>query len=438
MTRRRGLAVRVLVGAVLVASCAAEPEVVVEEVTCPEVIGDGTEHTVLVEDTQLDPRVPSLRPFVGGCYRIVCSDDVSRPPPPEDEEGRRAWEIERARQARAEDGCRIVPGVIVRRAVGEGVRPGDVGAWNRALAAKRLPEALGDRLALPARLDDPRLDSEHGTRVASLIAHGARPGLRIVLLQGAIRSRAARVACPTSEAVARATQLASDPEVIRAYAEAEPKRVDEDRWALLRRHRVTLVNESFGSSRSDLETACPGRPWRAYLAAEEALELAVTRTRDARGVFGGLAVTTVRAAGNEAQDVSAPGDARMSCRGRGDAPASLGARSALVVIGSYDPSTKEASRFTNYGACVDAYAAGERVLTRGFDDVLYPVDGTSVAAPLVTRWLAQVTRSTMSPADVRRFVRGDLGDTERSTRRLPDEASPPELLFDAKEVPLAP
>lgn len=418
-------------------SCSESPPFVEEEVTCEERLAEPGAHTILVEDTQLDPRSPALRDLVGGCYRIEC--DATRPPPPpmpEGDEAARAWAIERARRGREEDACRIVPGVRVRRAEGGGLAIADLEAWNRAIRSKRTPDGLADRFVAGRRIDEPAFTVEHGTRVASVIAHGARPGTRLVLLQGRIRSSTQARTCPTRASLEATIRLQSDAAVIDAYAQAAPDRVDEDRYALLRRHGVTLANESFGTTAADLEGACPGLPWRAYLAASGAFDEAVTRARDSRGVFRGIAVTTVRAAGNEGSTVSSAADAAALCRGRRGSPSALGASSAFVVIGSYDPRTGRPSAFTNRGACVDVLAPGERIVTRGFDGMLYPLDGTSFAAPMVTRWLARTTSPATAPAELRALVRQGRAEDDTSKSSLDAEILGRELLFDTKDAPM--
>lgn len=418
-------------------SCAESPPFVEEEVACEERLAEPGAHTVLVEDTQLDPRSPALRDLVGGCYRIECDTTKPAPPPmPEGDEAARAWAIERARRAREEDACRIVPGVRVRRAEGGALAVADLEAWNRAIRSKRTPDGLADRFVAGRRIDEPAFDAEHGTRVASVIAHGARPGTRLVLLQGRIRSRTRARTCPTRASLEASSRLLTDPAVIDAYAQAAPDRVDEDRYALLRRHGVTLANESFGVSAVDLEGDCPGLPWRAYLAASGAFDDAVARARDARGLFKGIAVTTVRAAGNERATVSSAADAVDLCQGRRGSPPALGGRSAFVVIASYDPVTGRPSSFTNRGACVDALAPGERIVTEGFDGMLYPLDGTSLAAPMVTGLLARTTAAATAPADLRALVRQGRAEDDSSEASLGAEVVGRELLFDATDTPM--
>src|SRR5439155_15408194 len=59
------------------------------------------------------------------------------------------------------------------------------------------------------------------------------------------------------------------------------------------------------------------------------------------------------------------------------------------------------SDFSNFGPCVDLYAPGALILAPLPGDWLYPLSGTSFAAPMVSRWLGQRAPAPFDAASAR-------------------------------------
>jgi hypothetical protein len=283
--------------------------------------------------------------------------------------------------------------------------------WNDAVRAGR----FADSGTLAPMLVERMLDRPvHGTAVAALIAH-ADPPIPLVLVE---RSFAAPVtlidaqpSCLRQDAIDLAVELLEDPEIRRAYLDRPPSSLDRALSAVRARHRVAVVNESYGRvtraglERQQEERGCPAVAAGRYLATKAELD----RHRAERHASSSPGVLVVKAAGNDGAALDGPEDS-AECR--------IGHPGQLLV-GSYGPDDQR-SGFSNFGRCVDLYAPGE-VVGRLPGDWLFPMSGTSFAAPLVARLVATGGAGRSGARDAALALRREDG-------ALPAGLFPPELL----------
>ncbi|MBX3230300.1 MAG: S8 family serine peptidase [Labilithrix sp.] len=370
-----------------------------EEVTyeCPSRPPSGRPRMLIV-DTQLDPTLPELAPSIAGCYRFECDD--------------------------AGESCAVVPGVKLRRRKTTRRTPPDPAAWNAALAQKRAPDGLVATMEYPIFGVGP--EGDHGTAVASAAMYGLA-GVDLLFLQVPLRRETEAIECPSASEIDEEIRKATDP-VARAERVGAPLSPEEREYVeLMRRERIDVSNESFGSSRPELEVACPNLRWREYFEAEGRVVREREAALDAQGAFAGIAVTVVKAAGNDGAYVTSLADVDYCHE---DRTGGFGAGSKTIVVGSYDVDDLTLSFFTNHGPCVDVYAPGSRILVPDANGILRLTYGTSLAAPLVTRLIATLPRDppAATVARVRALAKNKM---------LPLSLFPPGLLFDDKTTPRA-
>jgi subtilisin family serine protease len=220
--------------------------------------------------------------------------------------------------------------------------------------------------------------SFHGTATSGLIPQD-NPGVKLVLVQESLGSPDDAMTAPTcldQADIDRATALLADADVRAAYVQRPRATVDDALADVRSRQQIGLVNESFAHlSRQSIEfllraAGCPAVSLGSYFGTLGALERGFEDAHAEPGVL------FVQSAGNDGAPENDPSD-DVDCRL--DDP-------HMVLVGSYDNSGVRSS-FTNYGDCVDVYAPGERVIVTLPGDWLFPLDGTSFAAPLVVRLL---------------------------------------------------
>ncbi len=353
---------------------------------------------IMIMDFQFNPDVPQLAGKVAGCYQIGCDKD---------------------------DHCSVSSGVTLDRTLYSRSSPHDPAAWNRDIAAKRLPDGLVDRLEDPYFGVGP--DSDHGTATAA-IARYAAPDVELVLVQTPLRKRSERVECPAPEkfrAELDDARAARDATIALPATEYEKALLD-----VIRREHVSVIHQSFGSSRTDLERLCPGLPWGEYLQLDAETKHERNARLDASGAFDGVAVTVVQSAGNEGLEAQSAADEEYCIDDSG-----FGARSERIIVGAYDPSRAELPRssFSNFGRCVHVFAPGENIAAPDARGILRTEDGTSAAAPLVSRLIASRIRAGSTAGNVRRELTALARD-----RTLPLELFPAGALFSDKTTPYEP
>ncbi len=261
--------------------------------------------------------------------------------------------------------------------------------WNRAIRDDRgLPrDAPFDELI--KRLNH---TSFHGTATAGVVAYD-NPGLGLVLVEQRLQSRdeaEAAFTCFNQEPVDEAVALFSDPDVRRAYVGRPVSSLERDLIAAMSQHEIGIVNESFGAlSRRALEALQKAKGCQPIaLGRYFALFAELDRARDE--ARPGPRVLVVKAAGNDGAQLDRAEDS-IECW--------LGHPGRLLV-GSYGLGGAS-SDFSNFGACVDAYAPGERVIAPLPGDWLFPLAGTSFSSPLVARLLSLTSPEPFDAATAR-------------------------------------
>jgi subtilisin family serine protease len=259
----------------------------------------------------------------------------------------------------------------------------------------------------------------HGTATASVAADRV-PELRLVLVELALIGASAMrdpFECPTQADVDLAAALLADADVRAAYVGRPVSSLDRQLRELRSAHGVGAVNESFGPlSRLGLEelaydSGCGRLSFAAYFDAFTAGERGHEEAHPEPGVLW------VRAAGNEG---AALNDGADSTRCRIGDPSQM-------LVGSYGADGAH-SYFTNFGDCVDVFVPGEDVVAALPGDWLFPLDGTSFAAPLALRLALFQAPAPFAPATAREAL---LALREPS-RNIPRTRFPSDLALDVR------
>lgn len=332
---------------------------------------------VLVIDDGFDTSAPVLTPQIAGQYTVTCvgADPVAIWPAPGTLEARRAAVLA-ALQVRDER-CHVIPGIQPKPDPLANIstyRP----AWNRIVENQLPAEGIFTSAQLIAIQRGLSRGQYHGTATASIIAQG-NPGVRLVLVEMEIESddEENRISCLDQGDLDRTVELFSDPEVQRAYVARPPSSLEAEMAALKQRHRIGLVNESFGYvSRERVEQVlgrlgCPPVMLRPFFALRGQLE---ERRAQAHPQPDSL---LIKAAGNDGALVMDAEDLFVCA----------GSMAPRLLVASYDL-TGALSGFSNRGLCIDVVAPGESVIAHYPAGWLMPLDGTSLAAPLMVRLIS--------------------------------------------------
>jgi subtilisin family serine protease len=371
----------------------------------------------MVIDEGFDLSNPALAGRVEAAYTLAChTDDIEDADPLADSAS--AMDNEAAKAAllsllaKRDDSCELRAGIADRSNPFTDLES-DRRSWNAAVASGRLADAPAIAEQLLLRL---LFTPFHGTATASVIAQ-SNPRVRLILVERAfskvLGSQKKSESCLTQTAIDQATSLLSDPDVQGAYLARPLAAGDQALSELMANHDVRVVNESFGSvSRSTLEDSvvaqgCEPVSLNAYFTTMAALERAYDEAHARSDVLRS------KAAGNAGLPLNGAEDS-VECR--------IGSKER-VLIGSYDFDGRR-SADSNFGPCVDLYAPGD-VIARLPGDWLFPLSGTSFAAPLVARALSASAPRPFH-AETARAALMALCDDEL---RLPARLFPKELLW---------
>lgn len=286
-------------------------------------------------------------------------------------------------------------------------------SWNAAIRTSQLAAAppLADQILM-------RLWAVpfHGTATAGIIAD-TNPNARLVLVEKSftkVTPGGTASSCMTQENLDRATRLLSDPEVQAAYVNRPLSASERLLTEVASLTGAEIVNESYGKmSRAGVEASlsadeCPAVDLTEYFRRIAALDLLREES------MLKTAPLVIKAAGNESAKLTDGGDS-TECR--------LGQTTQLLV-GSYGTSERRSS-FSNYGACVDVYAPGEDVIIHVNGDWLFPLSGTSFAAPMVAGLLTTIAPRPFQRQEARDALLGCL----RRDRTIPLDSFAQQLLW---------
>jgi subtilisin family serine protease len=391
---------------------------------------------VMVIDDGIDPSLPLFQGKVAAAYTVQCQQDHPDGGDVDVDAGALAdagssdagFILDEARAAllaelaRPDETCHLRPGIAPKQNPFADLEE-QRSRWNEAIHHNDL---VGNGLQ-SSPLDGVYAElvkrlgtaSFHGTATTGVIAHDNR-GLRLVLVEEPLGSAAeveANFTCLIQGDVDQSVALLSDPDVRRAYIARPLASLERDLFAAMTEHQVRIVNESFGQvSRLEVERLqelkqCKPIALRRYFAVLADLGRAVEQAHPAPEVL------VVQAAGNEGAMLTTPEDS-LECR-----PAD----SQHLLVGSYGRARVRSS-FTNFGPCVDSYAPGENVVAPLPGNWVFPLSGTSFAAPLVARLLSV---APLRPFDVA-TARAALLALREPNRDLPPSRFPPALIYDPR------
>jgi hypothetical protein len=371
---------------------------------------------VLVIDDGFDPTVPTLAPRLAGLYSVTCTGRDPAPvyPAAGSVEDRRAALLAALRTR--DQRCHVLPGIAPKPdplADISTYRP----AWNRVVENQLPIEGILTPAQVAAIQRGLQRNQYHGTATASLIAH-ENPTVRLVLLEQHIDSDDEDniIRCLDQGDLDRTVTVFSDEEVQRAYLERPPSTFDEELAALKQRHRIGLVNESFGYvSREQVERVlaalgCAAVELRPFFALRGELEERRARAHPQPEAL------LVKSAGNDGSLVAGPED-QFLC-----APTAA----PRLLVGAYDL-TGALADFTNRGPCVDLHAPGVDVIVHFPAGWLMPVDGTSFSAPMTVRLLSLDHAAGPFTAAAARQAALDARDAQG---RIPFARFPRALFYD--------
>jgi subtilisin family serine protease len=386
--------------------------------------------TVLIMDEGFDLASAELQGKVIGAFTIACrassaSADASAPAteadggPPFDE----AKRLFMAGLAAVDDRCHLREGISAKADPLSAVarfRP----RWNDMVRHEKTANQVFSKAEwdpLVAAIDDELETFDfHGTATAGTIAH-ANPGLRLALVERPLSSNAsieAEFKCLVQDELDRTAALLRDADVLAAYARAPDSTLSAELTETAARLEVGFVNQSFGPlARADLEAiqvsaGCTPIDARAYFSAVH--DATVARL----GVTGPSSEIFIQSAGNESLAIES-GDDEMTC---------LPEDPTHVLVGSHDLAGA-LSEFSNFGACVDVFAPGERIIAPYAGGWYFPVQGTSFSAPLLA-W--RLSRLTPTPFDL-----AQAEALARSKRNLSPRDFPRDFFFAPGGLPAA-
>ncbi|HEX4403263.1 MAG TPA: S8 family serine peptidase, partial [Polyangia bacterium] len=249
---------------------------------------------------------------------------------------------------------------------------------------------------------------DHGTTTAGTVAH-ENPDVRLVLVERTLEDDATRVTdfvCLEQAALDQTVALLSDPDVRDAYAHAPVSQYTIDFLKIVSTFNVGLINESYGTaSRTEVDmlqqmNGCAAVDSSAYFAVMHDVHAARLAAQPP------LPYLAVQSAGNDGQEIDSGAD-DFDC---------IPEDTRRLLVGSTKPDGAR-STFSNFGACVNVVAPGERVIAPYAGGWLLPVQGTSYSAPFVTRALSMTATEPFDPAAARAAILARLG-------------GPPTLSFD--------
>jgi Subtilase family len=373
-----------------------------------------TRQNVMVIDEGIDVSAPDLAGKVLASFTVVCNDtamadgdagdgDAGDPDAGDPDAGASAappsFEDLKRRYIEGlmtpDQTCFVNPGIVAKTDPLASVARYQ-GRWNGMLLQEQTAAQVftfAEWTELTTALD-PEFKSfgYHGTATASTVAHD-NPDVRLVLVERQLDNRTTSeqsFQCLVQSELDQTVALLSDPDVLDALAHAPASTYSQGLDEIAARYNVGIVNESFGRyPRSVLEQlqisrGCLPVALGPYFAAIGAANQA---RRQAAPVTGRL---VIQSAGNESIEIDSAADDLDCAIGDPD----------HMQIGSYDLDQVR-SAFSNFGACVDLYAPGEKVIADYAGGWLTVAAGTSFAAPLVARLASMTAPSPYDPAQAR-------------------------------------
>jgi len=249
----------------------------------------------------------------------------------------------------------------------------------------------------------------HGTATAGLIARDndkidlilIEPELLQLMLPNDVYLN---LGCRSQVEIDLKAKLFEDSDVRKAYIDAERIDADSVVLQLLKKHQVTLINESYGPTSAGefadyyKQKQCKPVDFKRLFIAESRLGRERQEAIEAKYQYHPL---HIRAAGNAGKELNLESDTLDPCRDEDN----------YLIVGSLDRHG-EISEFSNRGRCVEVYTLGSDVIVDAPNDFLDVQNGTSMSAPLLTRYLTLNTEPGKIESEVRGFAL-DASDTNQ-------------------------
>lgn len=261
--------------------------------------------------------------------------------------------------------------------------------WNQAIKTRDYSQLSIEELQKIESV----LESSHGTATASIIAY-KNPNVRLVLVKN-IGEIFIPEDCRDDQNREKYKSylnfIKNNWEVNSKLEHAQEKAI----YQLAVKHQVDLINKSYGNIGPDqyvrtLFGTLQGCP--------ELAELIIASSRlqaeqkHNMGIYKNSPFLTLQSAGNERTRIDSYNDTPQ-CAVKGD---------NHLYVGAYDAFNK-VSNFSNYGACVDFYILGTKVITASPGGFLMPLDGTSYSSPLAVRLITEGFQST-APKAIKAYI----------------------------------
>ncbi len=261
--------------------------------------------------------------------------------------------------------------------------------WNEAIKSRDFSKLSIEEI----QNVQSRVKLSHGTATASIIAY-KNPNVRLILVKKTMTDQVREV-CFTDE---NRKKYKYYTDVVKDNWDLDSKREhpeEREIFKLATKHRVDFINKSYGNFGPDKYTReMIGMRWGCPELAE--LMIAVSHLEAEQinnmGVYKNSPHLTFQSAGNESSKVDSMNDT-PECTVKGD---------NHLYVGAFDAYNK-VSQFSNYGACVDFYVLGTRVVSASPGGLLFPVDGTSFSSPLAVRLITESFPS-QDPKDIKNYI----------------------------------
>ncbi|MBP6219168.1 MAG: S8/S53 family peptidase [Oligoflexales bacterium] len=342
-------------------------------------------HVVMLIDSGIDPNHEAYKDKVLASYTLICASS------PKIDVNKNYNELKKDFIINTKDGsdfgssCELKEGIETRSVL----PPVKVLAlrerWNQSIK-ERNEKLLNftDSSKVKDYLEE-YMSSYHGTNSTAIIAY-KNPNVKFVLVEKKIGARGEqpkKVECKEIEDEVPLMSILHDSEVKRTLIERCKNSETNILHDLALKYKVSLVNKSYGSSGSAIESflrtsGCSQELKKPIMTSLSGIAQVEQGIRSKANMdYDQTPYITIQAAGNQGISLNSPLDSP-------DCSDSV----QHLLVGSYNITDKKRSDFSNYGSCVDLYNLGSRVVTSNPQNFLTITDGTSFSAPLTIRYIS--------------------------------------------------
>lgn len=359
-------------------------------------------HVVMMIDTGIDPNHDAYKDNVIASYTIFC-EDVEDKGWPQDGNDLSTEQFEKEFENNLPDGvefggqhCILQDGINTTS-----VPPtGDVltirDKWNLAIKKHRLHILSKIDILTVLNYLRKNLSSYHGTNTTAIVAY-RNPNVKFVLMEKKLKAASdpgiSTEACHSLKQSAPIMGRFADHELQRVCVEKGSDSESSLIHELAIKHRVTLINKSYGLSSRDMadllkDAGCPdmNEPLMTYFSGIAEIKEGI---RSKNGIaYDQTPYLTIQSAGNEGITVNNRKDL-LDCPNNAQ----------HLMVGSYRIGGQR-SKFSNYGECVTLFNLGSNVITSNPQNFLTITDGTSFSAPLTVRYISFEFSEKIAPSSI--------------------------------------